>query len=1037
MTPTASSTSIASEGCRRRPPSSAPSSPPRSWRATLLTAALASLALAGCNGSHRDTTEHTGELATDAASTSTEATTPSDTPQPDAEPACLPQCSGLAEVQRCDDRDQLSAPEPCADDHACVGGRCAPLNIPEAGALAFKATPERVQRLSPEGWINAWAMAGPDDDDKLPIEAAARRQPVAAEGLSWVRRCAPQPFVQTMERLGKRRVVNKPLDTHGEAVILTTWLVSGRAQPAWLKFGTMGAATVWFNGREVAQTRSVSNARPFPDEQVAQVALEAGVNTLTFRVARTSRWPTGIQARLRDANHRPLRDLGVITPTSEACTLDRLTAIEQTLSPTAQGIEARATLSLPGVVPLEETLTWQARLLRPPKGRRARRANQGQTFGQGSAPVAAMLSDAPLVLKANAKVSKPGTWTVKLDLNEVPSREASFERRADEARRVEALSRGRDAALSAARDADIAQDSQDTFEWLVSDLARRVLRKLRDPRQLERRLKQAEALAAGFQKGEDPLPAMTGVIMRAYRSEIDGQLQPYAVWLPRSYKRLPNEQFPLVVVAHGLNGKPEDALRTALGNEWRDRRAVLAAPWGFKHSGQRLLGEHDTLRVIEEMKDAYRLHPRRVSITGASLGGTVAFTVPLHHPGHFGAAVPLCGYPNLETYSQIEGVESRQPWEETLILKKSVRHYTENALHLKMRIVHGGKDDPARSAVIAKRMRRLGYWHIFDIQDDMGHNVWDYAYDKGDMILWLKNRWIADKPRRDRLKTADYRYNASHWLRLWRFEDTSRYAELDARWDKRGAALKVRADNVAAFEIDLNNTPREGDATLSVNEGAPITLPADAPRAILTKAGDAWQLTERAPDSTGQKRPGVAGPLDDVQTHPQIVVYGTLDPDQVETHRLVAEHFSGQDRRSDVRIPIRADRDLTEDEIKAHSLILIGNPRTNSITARFIDHLPVKFGDDHLTLGARRHEGEDVGVSLIHPHPLNPDEYLVLHAGVGVAGTLAARHLPELVPDFVVYDRRFAVQRWNTLMDRRQPLDGGFFTDAWALPTSP
>ena len=78
-----------------------------------------------------------------------------------------------------------------------------------------------------------------------------------------------------------------------------------------------------------------------------------------------------------------------------------------------------------------------------------------------------------------------------------------------------------------------------------------------------------------------------------------------------------------------------------------------------------------------------------------------------------------------------------------------------------------------------------------------------------------------------------------------------------------------------------------------------------------------------------------------------------------------------------------------------------------------------------------------MGVSLIHPHPLNPHEYLVLHAGGGFQGTPAARHLPELVPDYVVYDRRFAVQRWNMLMDRRETLDGGFFTAEWELPPAP
>ena len=111
--------------------------------------------------------------------------------------------------------------------------------------------------------------------------------------------------------------------------------------------------------------------------------------------------------------------------------------------------------------------------------------------------------------------------------------------------------------------------------------------------------------------------------------------------------------------------------------------------------------------------------------------------------------------------------------------------------------------------------------------------------------------------------------------------------------------------------------------------------------------------------------------------------------------------------------------------------MLIGNPASNKITALVASALPVQFERTALTLRGKRYEGEDIGVSLIQPNPRDPDEYVVLHAGIGHRGTLAARHLPMLAPDYLVYDKRITVQRGDLLLDKRTVLDGGFFGDDW------
>jgi hypothetical protein len=190
------------------------------------------------------------------------------------------------------------------------------------------------------------------------------------------------------------------------------------------------------------------------------------------------------------------------------------------------------------------------------------------------------------------------------------------------------------------------------------------------------------------------------------------------------------------------------------------------------------------------------------------------------------------------------------------------------------------------------------------------------------------------------------------------------------------------------------------------------------------------ERTNEEPKLEGKKRPGVAGPLDDIQRHPTLVIYGTAKPDETAANKLVAE-FAAAIPHATLRFPVKADVDVTDDDLKSKSLILIGRPETNKIAAALADALPVHFEKNALTFRGKRHEGADVGISLIHPNPKNAGEYVVLHAGVGPQGTLASRHVPALAPDYVVYDRRIIALRSTLVLWGTPVRDGGFFDGSW------
>jgi hypothetical protein len=75
-----------------------------------------------------------------------------------------------------------------------------------------------------------------------------------------------------------------------------------------------------------------------------------------------------------------------------------------------------------------------------------------------------------------------------------------------------------------------------------------------------------------------------------------------------------------------------------------------------------------------------------------------------------------------------------------------------------------------------------------------------------------------------------------------------------------------------------------------------------------------------------------------------LIVYGTLD--EVPTNREAARILQQAIRKSwcNVTVPIKADKDTKEEDLKSHHLLLIGRPDSNSLVAKHQSELPIAFG---------------------------------------------------------------------------------------------
>ena len=87
-----------------------------------------------------------------------------------------------------------------------------------------------------------------------------------------------------------------------------------------------------------------------------------------------------------------------------------------------------------------------------------------------------------------------------------------------------------------------------------------------------------------------------------------------------------------------------------------------------------------------------------------------------------------------------------------------------------------------------------------------------------------------------------------------------------------------------------------------------------------------------------------------------------------------------------------------------------------------------------IRVGTVTYEGVEVGAAFVRPSPARPDRYVAVVLSPSAEGTLRAFSLPDLLPDFVVYDTKVAGARGQLVLGSASLRAAGFFEPDWSLP---
>jgi predicted esterase len=195
----------------------------------------------------------------------------------------------------------------------------------------------------------------------------------------------------------------------------------------------------------------------------------------------------------------------------------------------------------------------------------------------------------------------------------------------------------------------------------------------------------------------------------------------HLVYLPQGYDDDPARAWPLILFLHGSGerGDELDRVKTnGLPKELAAGREVPAivlspqCPAGMRWEGELMVAGLDAL--LDDALARYRVDPRRVYVTGLSMGGFGTWALAAAHPERFAAIAPVCGGGDPDAAFALRRVPI---W-----------------------AFHGAKDDVvplAEMQTMADAMARVHGDMRTTVYPDAGHDAWSATYADPELYAWL------------------------------------------------------------------------------------------------------------------------------------------------------------------------------------------------------------------------------------------------------------------------------------------------------------
>jgi hypothetical protein len=431
---------------------------------------------------------------------------------------------------------------------------------------------------------------------------------------------------------------------------------------------------------------------------------------------------------------------------------------------------------------------------------------------------------------------------------------------------------------------------------------------------------------------------------RTFLSAMDGSAQYFGVLPPKDPE--PGKAYALVLSLHGAG---VDAIGLTGSYTQKDWAFIInptnRRPFGFDWEAW---GRLDGIEVLDHASTVFPVDPRRVYLTGHSMGGHGTWQLGVLFPGRFAVVGPSAGWNSF--YSYTGQAKPTGPVGRARASSDTIR-YVGNLARRAVYMIHGDKDDNvplSEGQLMADAVGKVTTDFQFHIEPGAGH-WWDNPDTPGvDCVDWLPLMDLMQARTLDPCEldftftTPSPAVNPTHSYVTIRSEEDP-FQDCVLTSSAAGDSVELTTANVRGMRLDGGALLGKGVTKLSV-DGSPVAL-TDGTIEVGPQDG---------------KQPNVHGPFEQVFRRPFCLAYPDDGPQRYREYAawLVSE-WDIVGNGLACALPLSA---VDEGLRAARNIVYLGVPRGQ---VPWGEDRPLDWDDSSISLGGKT--VGDAALAFVYP----------------------------------------------------------------------
>lgn len=487
-------------------------------------------------------------------------------------------------------------------------------------------------------------------------------------------------------------------------------------------------------------------------------------------------------------------------------------------------------------------------------------------------------------------------------------------------------------------------------------------------------------------------------VVRAYGTDLDNSIQPFAMLFPHDYGKDPKKKWRLDIVLHGRDSALTETKFIASHGTTakaapKDLDYVQLEVYGRGNNAYRWAGEQDVFDALKWYMKEHRdgesnpINVEQIVLRGFSMGGAGTWHLGLHHPFSFAVIGPGAGFTT--THGYIGGLPKELPaYQEKCLRIYDAVDYAENAFNVPV-VAYSGANDPQKAAAdnIEKALKGFKEPHRFThlVAPGLEHQMPKEWQDKAEAEYKKYLTPGRTFPERVHFVTYTTRYNdyGHGWIEA--LEHQYEKAVVDSRFSKN--ELTIATENIAVLRLD-GDEEHPIPATISIDgQGVQVKQAGNRPT-ILEKINGKWSIADATLLAKRLRKQGhmdswLQGPIDDAFTTRFMIFAPSGDGWHPVTSKFVSVSLESFTYEWDkyFRGKLQTHHAEAIDKHPIENLILFGDPESNPLIAKVLPKLPITWTKEKLVVNGVEYDPKTHVPVLIYPNPLNPSRYVVLNSG--------------------------------------------------------